>query len=188
MKKLVLPVIAVMIIYLVSCNQPASTSSAGESDKAKKNLDNSRAVTKMFESGDFSKIGDYIAPDAVDHWAMKGEVKGLDSLKALFEQYGSMMKDTKIDIVQEMANDDYSMLWIKQSGTCTMDDPMMHMKSGEHVAMESIEMTKHNADGKITDHWGFTSMKDMMKMMSGGGMDMNKMPMDTTSKSKMQKK
>jgi hypothetical protein len=31
--------------------------------------------------------------------------------------------------------------------------------------MESIEVCKHNADGKITEHWSFASMADMMKMM-----------------------
>jgi hypothetical protein len=46
--------------------------------------------------------------------------------------------------------------------------------------METIEVTKHNADGKITDHWGFGSMSEMMKMMPQQGM--SNMMMDSTHK------
>jgi len=134
-------------------------------DKAQKNLDNSKAIAKMFESGDFSKVGDYIAADAVDHASPHGDIKGLDSMKAMFTQYMGMMSDTKNEVVKGVADDDYSMLWLKQSWTSKVDDPMMGMKAGEHGTMESIEVAKHNADGKITEHWSFMSMNDMMKMM-----------------------
>jgi hypothetical protein len=77
-------------------------------------------------------------------------------------------------------------MWLKQSWTAVKDDPMMHLKAGEHGNMESVEVTKHNADGKITEHWGFMSMGDVMKMMPPGSMDMGNMPKDGTNK--MQKK
>jgi hypothetical protein len=155
------------------------------SDKAKKNLDNFDGVTKMFESGDFSKAGDYIATDVVDHASPRGEVKGLDSLKAAFNSYASMVSDVKNEYVKQLADDDYVMGWMKQTWTAKMDDPTMHLKAGEKGQMESIEVTKHNADGKITDHWSFISMTDMMKMMPQGsmgnmGIDNSKMKMDTT--------
>jgi ketosteroid isomerase-like protein len=191
MKKFVLPAIAAMLICLVSCNESATTSSpGGESEKAKKNLENAKGVTDMFNKNDFSKIGDYIAADAVDHSGMNGEVKGLDSLKKMFEGFASMMKDSKNESVKAVADDDYVFQWSKESWTDAYDDPKMMMKAGEHHTMDAIHVTKHNADGKITDHWGFIGMNDAMKMMAdmsksmGSGM----MPMDTTGKSKMQKK
>ena len=160
MKKLAFVLSAVITCFILSCS-----GNKGMSNKAQKNLDNSKAIAKMFESGDFSKIGDYIAEDAVDHASPRGDVKGLDSLKAMFTGYLGMMSDAKNEVVKGLADDDYSMLWLKQSWTAKVDDPMMGMKAGERGTAESIEVSKHNADGKITEHWSFMSMNDMMKMM-----------------------
>jgi hypothetical protein len=162
MKKLVLIASALSLLLLFSCSDK---NSGGMSDKAKKNIENSRAVGKLFESGDFSKTGDYIASDAVDHATPKGDVKGLDSIKAMFQKYGTMMTGVKNEFIQELGNDDYSALWLKQSWTATVDDPMMGMKKGDHATMETVEVCKHNADSKITEHWTFMSGTDVMKMM-----------------------
>jgi hypothetical protein len=165
MKKLSSILLTGIVCVALSCTNGAAHET-GMSDKARKNLEATKGVTKMFESGDFSKTADYIAADAVDHWTPMGhEVKGVDSIKAMFSQWGSTMKDTKIEIVKEWADDDYATIWLKQSWTATQDDPMMHMKAGDKGTMESVEVTKHNADGKVTDHWGFASLNDMMKMM-----------------------
>lgn len=171
MKKFAFIFLAVVACCILSCS-----GNKGGGDKAQKNLDNSKAITKMFESGDFSKIGDYIADDAVDHASPHGDVKGLDSLKAMFNQYASMVSNAKNEIVRGISDDEYAMLWLKQSWTAKVDDPMMGMKAGDHGTMESIEVTKHNADGKITEHWSFMSMNDMMKMMQKA------MPADTMHK------
>ena len=56
-------------------------------------------------------------------------------------------------------------LWVRQTWTQTKDDPMMGMKAGQQGDMQTVEVCKHGADGKITDHWGFMYMADMMKMM-----------------------
>jgi predicted SnoaL-like aldol condensation-catalyzing enzyme len=194
MKKFLFPAIAA-VLFLISCNQSASTgSSAGESDKAKKNVDNAKAIAGMFEKGDFSKVGDYIATDVVDHAGPTGEMKGLDSLKKMFDMYAGMVKDSKVEIVKTLGDDDYVFMWLKQSWTATVDDPGMHLKAGEHGHMESVEVTKHNADSKISEHWSFMSMADAMKMMSQGNMNMGnekmggeKMGKDTSA-NKMQKK
>jgi len=175
MKQLTFIFSTVIACFLLSCS-----GGKGAGDKAQKNLDNSKAIAKMFESSDFSKIGDYIAADVVDHATPRGDVKGLDSLKALFNQYAAMMSDAKNEVVRGVSDDDYAMLWLKQSWTAKVDDPMMGMKAGDHGTMESIEVTKHNTDGKITEHWSFVSMNDMMKMMQKAmPTDMHKMGTDT---------
>jgi predicted SnoaL-like aldol condensation-catalyzing enzyme len=179
MKKL----LAFFLVFLVLFGASCSNQQSGMSDKAKKNLDNFNGVTKMFETQDFSRAGDYLAADAVDHSSPTGDVKGLDSIKAMFTSYGSMVSDVKNEQVKELADDDYVIGWIKQSWTAKTDDPPMHMKAGDKGQMESIQVTKHNAEGKITDHWSFMSMNDVMKMMpnmGNMGMDTSKMKMDTT--------
>jgi len=170
MKKLAFAFSAVVFCLLLSCNESETKAPAyegGMSEKAKKNLDNTTAVIKMFASGDFSKAGDYIAADGVDHTPPPphSEVKGLDSLMALFKEMAGTMADAKNEVVQGVADDDYSMVWIKQSWTQKTDDPMMGMKAGQRGDMQSVEVCKHGADGKITDHWSFMYMPDMMKMM-----------------------
>jgi len=177
MKKLVFAFSAVILCLLISCAD--SKNEGGLSAKAKKNLENSEAIAKMFEKADFSKAGDHIAADAVDHSGPQGEVKGLDAMMAMFKQFSEMSTDAKNEIVQELADDNYSMMWLKQSWTAKVDDPMMRMKAGDHGNMESIEVCKHNADGKITDHWSFISMADMMKMMP-----QQQMPTTDTTKAK----
>lgn len=161
MKKSAFILAAIITCCLFSCD----SANKGVSDKAQKNIDNSVAVAKMFESGDFSKVGDYIAADAVDHASPTGDVKGLENLKALFNQYHSMVSNSKNEVVKSLADDEYSMVWLKQSWTSKVDDPMMGMKAGESGTAESIEVSKHNAEGKITEHWSFMSVNDMMKMM-----------------------
>jgi hypothetical protein len=175
MKKLSFAFSAVILCLSLSCNdndktastneKTASTTESGPSEKAKKNLENTKAIISMFKTADFSKAGDYIAADGVEHSGPMGEVKGLDSLKVMFAQMSNMMSDANNEVVKGLSDDDYSMVWIKQSWTAKTDDPMMGMKAGQKGNMESIEVCKHGADGKITDHWSFVSMADMMKMM-----------------------
>ena len=158
MKKLLVPFVILFVVFCTSCSNQQS----GMSDRAKKNLETATAVAKMFESHDWSKTGDYIAADAVDHSGPRGEVKGLDNIKAEFNE----------DVFQ----------WMKESWTQTKDE--MGMKAGSKMNMDAIEVSKFNSEGKITDHWSFISMNDMMKMMQmpqgNMSMDTSKMKMDTT--------
>jgi predicted ester cyclase len=149
------------------------------SDKAKKNLASAQAIVKMFESGDFSKVGDYIANDAVDHTGMNGETKGLDNIKAEFNSMGQTMSDMKNDAVKEVADDDYVFQWVKESWTQKKDE--MGMKAGSKNSFDVIEVSKFNADSKVTDHWSFINANDMMKMMPQQSTE-NKT--DTTTKNK----
>ena len=164
MKKLAFAVSAVILSCFVTCTTNTAKE-GGTSEKAKKNMENLKGVISMFEKGDYSKAGDYIATDGVDHSSPTGEVKGLDNLKAMFAQMGSTMTNLKNEIKKELADDEYSMVWIRQTWTQAKDDAMMGMKAGQQGDMQTIELCKHGADGKITDHWGFMSMADMMKMM-----------------------
>jgi len=166
MKKLAFAFSLVILSCLVTCtNNVAHEGDHGPSEKAKKNMESLKAIVDMFEKGDFSKAGDYIAANGVDHSGPMGEVKGLDSLKAMFAQMTSGMSNVKNEIMKELADDEYSMIWVRQTWDQTKDDPTMMMKAGQHGDMQTVELCKHDADGKITDHWGFMSMADMMKMM-----------------------
>jgi predicted SnoaL-like aldol condensation-catalyzing enzyme len=159
MKKILSIMTACTGIIFYSC----SSNGGGMSDTAKKNLASAQAIVKMFETGDWSKTGDYIAADGVEHAGMEGkEIKGLDGIKANFAKMNSMMKDFKNEVIKELADDDYVFQWMKETSTMKMDG--MGMKAGSTNTMNAIEVSKFK-DGKITDHWSFIDWNDMMKMM-----------------------
>ena len=185
MKNLVLIACTLSICFLISCN--SDKSGGGMSDKAKKNLESANAIAKMFENGDFSKLADYVAADGVDHAGMNGDIKGADSMKAQYSRMVGMMSDMKNETVKEMADDDYTFQWMKESMTPKVD--MMGMKAGQRQTMNAIEVSKFNSDGKAIEHWTFMDINEMMKMMPQQPMMNNNMPaMGDTSKMKMETK
>jgi predicted SnoaL-like aldol condensation-catalyzing enzyme len=178
MKKLFLFVSTVVCFVFFSCSN-----NVGMSDKAKKNLDNARAIAKSFETKDISKLDDYIDKDVVDHASPGGETKGIDNLKKMFTEMQSTMNNSKMETVKELADDDYAYQWMKESWTQTTES--MGMKPGDY-SVNMIEVSKFNADSKVTEHWSFIDVNDMMKMMPqapmNSGASMNKM--DTAGKQK----
>jgi hypothetical protein len=154
----------------IGCNNKPDT---GISAAAQKNLDAMHGVVKCFEDKDFSKLGDYIAADAVDHAGDAGDIKGIDSLKANYARWASGI-DEKAETIKELADDEYAMQWEHYTGTYKAD--MMGHKAGEKFDMKAIEMAKFK-DCKAIEHWVMMEPGDLMKMM--GNMQM---PSDSTKK------
>jgi predicted SnoaL-like aldol condensation-catalyzing enzyme len=134
----------------ISCNSKPG----GMSATTKKNIEVNDAIMKSYEAGDFSKMGDYIAADAVDHGGEQGDVKGLDSIVSEMKRYRAMMPDMKSTIARTLADDDYVFTWSKTSGTM----------EGNKMEMTGMDVTKFK-DGKAAEHWIYMDQKDIMKMM-----------------------
>ncbi|MEO6252589.1 MAG: ester cyclase [Ferruginibacter sp.] len=175
MKKFLFVPILMLGIFMISCN----SNEGGMSATAKKNLDAMHAIQKAFETKDFSKVGDYIAEDAVDHAGMEGEIKGLAKIKAEMEKMAGATENDKGTTIKEFADDDYVMSWGEYSSTMKVD--MMGSKAGDKVSMSAIEVCKFK-DGKITEHWTFADTRDVMKMMAKGQPPMMTTPADSTRK------
>ncbi len=163
MKKFSLVFSAAALCLLTACS--SKKTEGGMSEAAKKNVDANNAIMKMFETGDYSKAGDYLAADVVDHAGPKGDIVGIDSIKAYFADMGQKMTGMKNDIVKTVADDEYVMSWVKGSATAKVDIPDWGMKAGDSHTGESVEVSKFK-DGKCVEHWTFMSMADMNKMMS----------------------
>lgn len=161
MKKIFFIPLFTFTCFCISCD---SDHDEGLSDKAEKNLAAQHGVIKCFDTKDFSKIGDYIAEDFIEHAGQNGEVKGLANAKAEFENMVKTLTDNKSETILELANDDYVMSWIRFTGTLAMDN--MGMKAGDKYDMKSMELSKFR-DGKAVEHWVFMDPADMMKMMGG---------------------
>jgi predicted ester cyclase len=173
MKKFLFVISAVLLCCCISCSNEKSGETKDNS-AAQKNIEACNAVNKAIETGDVSKLGDYIAADGVDHAGEKGDVVGLDSIKAELAKIHTMYSNLKMDVIKSLADNDYVFQWMHFSGTCTM--PSMGMPAGTNVDMSPIEVSKFK-DGKATEHWTFMQPAEMMKMMPAMG---NKM--DTTKK------
>lgn len=148
MKSLSLLVTAAAICLFASCN------SGGMSATAKKNIEVNDAIIKAYEAGDFSKMGDYIAADGVDHGGENGDIKGLDSIVASMKRYHAMAPDMKSAITKTFADDEYVFTWSKTSGTM----------NGKKTEMTGVDVSKFK-DGKAVEHWVYMDPNEMMKMM-----------------------
>ncbi len=164
MKKLLIMFSLGSSIMFMSCS--SKKESSGMSETAKKNLETNNIILKMFETGDWSKVGDYISQDVVDHAGPKGDMVGLDSLKAYFEKMSQMMTNMKNEIKKVLADDEYVMSWVYGSATAKVDIPEMGMKTGDIHSGNSVEVSRYK-DGKVVEHWSFMDVNDMMKMMGG---------------------
>jgi len=166
--------------YCVSCN---SKSESGLSPAAQKNLDAMHGVSNSFDTKDFSKIGDYIAADAVDHSGENGDVKGLDSIKASFVRYTANVESQKTEVIKELADDEFAMSWIRYTGSFKKDQ--MGYKAGEKFDMKAIEIAKFK-DGKAVEHWTYMDPGEVVTMM-GKMQPPPVMPADSTKSAKPKK-
>lgn len=149
MKKIALVFLAAGSIFFLSCN-----SGGGMSATAKKNMEVNDAIMKAYEAGDFTKMGDYIAADAVDHGGETGDIKGLDNIVSEMKRYRTMMPNMKVEMTRSLADDEYVYTWGKMTGTM----------NGKTVTMSSVDVSKFK-DGKAVEHWVYMDPKEMMQMM-----------------------
>lgn len=147
-----------------ACFVTSCSNQGGLSVQAKKNLDAQHGITKAFETKDFSKLGDYIAEDFVDHAGETGDIRGLANARAEFERMVAGLESDTTIIIKELADDEFVMSWLRFTGTLKTD--MMGMKAGSKYDMAAIELTKFK-DGKAVEHWSFMQPADMMNMMGG---------------------
>jgi len=162
MKKILALSVIAAGVFFTACNNEAG----GLSATAKKNMAANDSIMKAYERGDFSKMGDYIAADAVDHGGEQGDIVGLDNIVKEMKRYKEMMPDMKIVMMKTTADDEYVYTWSEVKGT------MM----GKEMTMKSVDVTRFK-DGKAAEHWVYMDPKDIMAMMPP-------MPADTTSMQK----
>src|SRR5665213_545404 len=162
--------------YGISCN---TKTESGLSAAAQNNLDVNHAIIKCFETKDFSKLGDYIATDAIGHAGDKGDIKGLDSMKIEYAKSAAGMDDQKTEVIKELADDDYVMDWNHYTGTVKTDG--MGHKAGDKIDMKVMEVARFK-DGKAVEHWSLMEPAELMKMM--GNMQ-QPMAMPDSTKKKM---
>ncbi len=176
MRKLFFTGIVAMICF-ISCEQKNKTSA---SNNAERNTERNKTVYSAMETGDVSKLDDFIDKDIIDH-GHGAEIKGIDSLKKMFSDMHNHMSGLKMDLVSDAtsANGEYHFAWYKMRGTCT--DGSMGMPAGTKMDMTGVDVVKIK-DDKAVEHWSYADPAEMMKMHGemSGKMD-NKMNGKTDS-------
>ncbi len=169
MKKLFFTGIVAMICF-ISCEQKNATTTT---NNAERNTERNKMVYSAMETGDVSKLDSFIDKDIIDH-GEHGEIKGIDSLKAMFTDMHNHMSGLKFDLVSDAtsADGEYHFAWFKMKGTCT--DGSMGMPAGTKMDMTGVDVVRIKND-KAVEHWSYEDPAEMMKMHGGmGGMDMKK--------------
>lgn len=174
MKKSLFSYAAGMLI-LMACNQTKDAATTGTEQDSKKVAEsyaaNSREVHRAIETGDVSKLDAFIAKDIVDHEGNMGkDIVGLDSLKRYLGEIHQYFDGLKIAVITEGTSQDgnYHFSMVRMTGKAK-ENPW-GMPVGMDMDDTSVDVVKIK-DGKASEHWSFTSQKDMMEMMnamSGG--------------------
>jgi hypothetical protein len=179
MKKIFFIISTSLFCFCISCNTKSESTGNTQGEK---NIATVHSVNDAIESGDVSKLDQYIAGDAVDHAGEHGDIKGLDSIKANLAYMHDSYKNMKLEVLQDAASDDYVFSLTKFTGTSTRES--MGAPTGTSFDMNSVQVVKFGKDGKAVEHWEYMQMSDMMKMMPQAGMDhmMMDKKMDSTKK------
>jgi ketosteroid isomerase-like protein len=167
MKKMILAAYALLLCMFISCNDAAKNESSNS--QAEKNKENILTVYKGIESGDMSKMDEFVAADVVDH-TDRGDIKGLDSAKKMLGDLHNHFSNLKMEMLAEgtSSSGEYHFTLVRMTGTTK--DAAMGMPANTAIDQTSVDVVRM-VNGKAAEHWGYVNPKDVMKMMS-----MNKPP------------
>jgi predicted SnoaL-like aldol condensation-catalyzing enzyme len=86
--------------------------------------------------------------------------KGIDSLKAFILASHDHIKNLKMELIKELADDEYVMSWVQFKGT---GDGQENTVQG-NFNVRGMEITRFR-NGKAVEHWEAMDMRDVSKMM-----------------------
>lgn len=148
----------------LSCSDSSVASVEGkENSRIQKNLEAWHAVSMAFATGNTGALDSVIADDYIDH-TPRGDYIGRDSVKANVSRVHANIKDIKMETIKELVDHEYGFFWMRFTGNRIDAKGMI---SGP-FHLTAIEVVKFN-DGKAVEHWEYTEMKELMKMMQQRG-------------------
>jgi len=143
---------------VVGCNH----NTGGISDEAQKNLQAAKAIREAIEANHLDKLNDFIASDCIDHAGDRGDIKGLDSIKAQLRHWNEMAEG-KTAVIKELADELYVMSWTRNSGKYKSTG--YGHKPGDAFELQSLEIIRFR-DGKAVEHWSMMPPADALKMIA----------------------
>lgn len=126
-------------LFLISVSAYAQMKPTVNGATIQKTLEADNALLKAFETGDVSKLDNYISADFLNH---TGGNVGVDSLKSGIKKFHASFKPAKMESKRQLTDGEYVADWVRYTGV----NPAM--------VIEGIEMTKYH-NGKALEHWFF---------------------------------
>jgi hypothetical protein len=164
------------LFLLFSCNDAAKNDGTATKEdnndymaKARRNTEHNREIYRAIETGDVSKLDSFVAKDVIDHEGNNGkDIVGLDSLKHHLGNLHNYFDGMKMEILSEGTSLDgaYHFSLIRMKGK-TKANPW-GMPVGMDIDDMAMDVVKIK-DGKASEHWSFTSQKDINEMMAMSG-------------------
>jgi predicted SnoaL-like aldol condensation-catalyzing enzyme len=114
-------------------------------------------------SGNLSTLDKIMTQDMIEHdpSPMMTKKTGIDKVKEIFTSYHKIFPDMKAKVHNTAVSGDYLFAYITFTGTAA--EPYMGMPAGHKMTMDQVDLVRFKGD-KISEHWGFTSNTDIMKM------------------------
>jgi hypothetical protein len=134
--------IQMLIIWGVSycCCAQQIKSSSQNSEQQQRNIAADNVLLEAFETGDVGKLDGIISPDFFNH---TGNHKGIDTLKNSIKAFHEHMKTVKVDLIRQLADDEFVADWVRYTGANTA------------MVIEGMEVTRYKG-GRAVEHWFFS--------------------------------
>ena len=123
----------------------------------------SKFVTDVLNNADLPGIGDYAAPDFVDHAAPPGFPAGMEGAKTFFTMLRAALPDFHYTIDDTIAEGDTVVL--RTTGHGTMTGAFLGMPAtGKHADWPEIHITRF-ANDKAVEHWASIDQMGMLQQL-----------------------
>ncbi len=163
MKKLLFGALALSLCSIISCTDKKTTSETNASSSSETNRMNNGTIYRAIETGDMSKVDEFISENIVDH-GMMGDIHGRDSVKAMLADVHNHFSNLKLESIAEATTTDnqYHFALVRTTGTTTTDK--MGMPVNTPVDQMSVDVVRIK-DNKAVEHWVYDDPRMVMKMM-----------------------
>jgi len=168
MKRLTASVLFGVCMFFFACTEKGTGTAASNDYKAMADsmLKTNREMYRAIESGDSATISKHIAADAIDHaGGPSGEDLKGDGIVRMLTGLHNDIDNLKFEVLEEAANENHVFALVHMTGTT--NKAVWGMPAGRKMDSRSIDLIKIN-NGKMTDHWAFFEMAEVMKMMGTG--------------------
>ena len=135
-----------------------------------RNIDVVRRLEDLYNQRDYSGLGDLVRDDLSAHTPSSDQVpQNNEGLAANNENAYSGFPDKRTEILDVFGEGDRVVARIRQTGTNTGGLPWFGIPAnGAKVDFEWVQISRHDADGKVAETW--TQMEVPKMMMQVGAM------------------
>ncbi len=119
---------------------------------------------RCIENNDLTVFDEIWAQDCVDHDPAPGQGQGAAGLKQFWSDFLTAFPDLSIEVDQMLATDDHVSMAYRVNGT--HDGPFMGVDpTGKSFEVRGLQMSRHDADGKIVERWGSSDVLGILQQV-----------------------